>query len=47
MVEVADYSLEHGLHLANALVYATARHWDAELYTSDDRLGELRNVTVI
>lgn len=44
-LEAADYSLERGLHFADALIYATARHCDAQLYTSDDALRELRYVT--
>ena len=46
-LEAADYSLEHGLHFADALVYATARHWDAELYTSDEELRRLKYVTFV
>ena len=46
-LEAADYSIEHGLHMADAIVYATARHHSAELYTSDDDLKGLPNVKVI
>ena len=46
-LEAADYCLDHGLHMADALVYATARHHSAELYTSDDDLKGLANVTLI
>ncbi len=46
-LEAADYSLEHGLHFADALVYATARHSGAELYTSDEDLRGLKEVTFI
>lgn len=46
-LEAADYSLEHGLHFADALVYATARHWNAELYTSDEELRQLMHVTFV
>ncbi len=46
-LEAADYSLEHDLHMSDALVYATARHHDAELYTSDEDLRELKSVTFI
>ena len=35
-LEAADYNLEYGLHFADALVYATARHYETELYTSDE-----------
>jgi predicted nucleic acid-binding protein len=43
----ADYSLEHGLHFADALVYATARRHHAELFTSDSALKHLGGVTFI
>ncbi len=46
-LEAADYSLQHGLHFADALVYATARHYDAHLYTSDDDLRGLKEVSFI
>ena len=38
-LEAADYSLENNLHFSDALVYATARHWKAKLYTSDNRFA--------
>lgn len=46
-LEAADFSLEHHLHMSDALVYATARHNDAELYTSDEDLRKLKSVTFI
>jgi predicted nucleic acid-binding protein len=46
-LEAADYSLEHGLHFSDALVYATARHWKTKLYTSDHDLRELKDVCFI
>jgi predicted nucleic acid-binding protein len=46
-LEAADYSLEHGLHMADAIVYATARQHSAELYTSDEDLKGLANVTFL
>ena len=46
-IEAADYSLEYGLHFSNALVYATARHFKAKLYTSDDDLQELKFVCFV
>jgi len=46
-LEAADYSLEHNLHFFDALVYATARHWKAKLYTSDEDLRELNGVCII
>ena len=46
-LEAADYSLEHKLHMADALIYATARRSRAELYTSDAHLGGLKGVTLV
>jgi toxin FitB len=46
-LEAADYSLEHNLHFSDALVYATARHFKAKLYTSDADLKGLNLVNYI
>ena len=46
-LEAADYGLEHNLHFADALVYATARQLSAELHTSDEDLRGLKGVTFI
>ena len=46
-LEAADYSLHHSLHFADALVYATARHYEAQLYTSDDDLRGLKGVNFV
>lgn len=46
-LEAADYSLEHGLHFADALIYATARQLSAPLYTSDEDLEGLDGVTLV
>lgn len=46
-LEAADYSLSHGLHFADALIYATARHFEAQLYTSDENLRGLKHVTSV
>jgi len=43
----ADFSLEHGLHFSDALTYATARRYHAELYTSDPALRHLPGVRFI
>jgi predicted nucleic acid-binding protein len=43
----ADYSLEHGLHFSDALIYATARRHHAELYTSATELRHLAGVRFI
>jgi len=43
-LEAADYSLSHGLHFADALTYATSRHFKAQLYTSDEDLRGLKHV---
>jgi predicted nucleic acid-binding protein len=46
-LEAADYSLENSLHFSDALVYATARHFKAKLYTSDTDLQPLKMVCFI
>ncbi len=46
-LEAADYSLEHELHFADALIYATARQHSAELLTSDEHLKGLEGVTFV
>jgi toxin FitB len=43
-LEAADYSLEYNLPFSDALVYATARHFKAKLYTSDSDLQPLKMV---
>ena len=40
----AEYSLSYRLHFADALVYATARRFDAGLHTSDPDLRGLPDV---
>lgn len=42
-----DFSLEHGLHLSDALLYATARRHNADLPTSDEALKDLPGVRYI
>ncbi len=46
-LEAADYSLMFGLHMADAVVYATARHYGVELYTSDEDLKGVKGVVFI
>ena len=46
-LEAADYSLIHRIHFSDALVFATARRFGAELYTSDPDLKGLPGVTTI
>ncbi|HTT26619.1 MAG TPA: type II toxin-antitoxin system VapC family toxin [Thermoplasmata archaeon] len=46
-LEAADYSLSHKLHFSDALIYATARRFGAELYTSDPALKGLRSVSYV
>lgn len=46
-LEAADYSLMFGLHMADAIVYATARHHNAELYTSDEDLKGIKGVVFL
>jgi predicted nucleic acid-binding protein len=46
-LEAADYSLEFKLHFSDALIYATARHFDAELYSSDRHFKILPHVKFV
>jgi predicted nucleic acid-binding protein len=43
-LEAADLSLEHGLAMADAIVYATGRDRRAEIVTTDADLGRLAGV---
>lgn len=43
----ADLSLEHGLAMADAMVLATARRYDAELVTSDADFSGLDGVAYL
>ena len=43
-LEAADYSLEYGLHFSDALIYATARRFDSQLFTSDEHFKSLPHV---
>ena len=45
--EAADESLEHGLSMADAIVYATARAFEAKLVTSDSDFKNLPGVRYI
>lgn len=46
-LEAADYSLRHGLSLADAVVYATARATGAPLLTSASHFAELPGIELI
>ena len=46
-LEAADYSLMFGLHMADAVVYATARRYGAEFYTGDEDLKGVKGVVFI
>ena len=46
-LEAADYSLEHELHFSDALIYATARRFEVELWTGDEHLKGLPFVRFI
>ena len=46
-LEAADYNLEYGLHFSDALVYATARRFEAELYSSDEHFKRIPFVKYI
>jgi predicted nucleic acid-binding protein len=43
-LEAVDLSLEHGLAMADAIVYATGRNQGAEIVTTDADLGRLEGV---
>ena len=43
-LEAADFSLEHRLPLADAIVYATARAYEATLVTGNEHFGGLPGV---
>jgi len=43
----ADLSLEHGLAMADAIVLATARKFEAELVTSDRDFEQISGVTYL
>jgi len=46
-VKAAELSLNHQLAMADAVIYATARAYDAELVTSDPHFEGLRGVTLL
>jgi len=46
-LEAADMALEHGLAMADAIIYATAQRFDATLYSSDADLKGLPGVQFI
>jgi predicted nucleic acid-binding protein len=46
-LEAADLSLAHGLAMADAIVYATARRFDATLVTADSDFEGLTAAVVI
>ena len=46
-MEAADFSVQYGLAMADAIVYATARSLDAALVTSDAHFADLPNVTYV
>jgi toxin FitB len=46
-LEAADISLEFGLAMADSLIYATARLYDAKVVTADGDFDGLPNTVVI
>ncbi len=46
-LEAADYNLDLGLGMADAIVYATARHHDATLVTGDFDFADVPDVEYI
>jgi predicted nucleic acid-binding protein len=45
-VEAATVSLDHKLSMVNAMIYATARCYKAELITSDSHFANLDGVAL-
>ena len=46
-LEAADYCLEYDIHFSDALVYATARRFEVELYTSDEHFKGVPHVKYV
>ena len=46
-LNAADISLRHGLAMADAIVYATSRHQEAQLITGDADLKDLPGVVYV
>ncbi len=46
-LEAADYNLDFGIHFSDAFVYATARRFNVELYTSDEHFKAIPFVNYI
>jgi predicted nucleic acid-binding protein len=42
----ASLSIDHRLPMADAIIYATARHYNAQIVTSDSHFGGLPGVTL-
>ena len=46
-LNAAEWSLEHGLPLADSVIFATARAFDATLWTQDEHFRGLDGVEYI
>ena len=46
-IAAAEFSLRHRLAMADAIIYATACSFEAQLVTADEHFGELPGVTII
>ncbi len=46
-IKSAELSVHHKLSMADAIIYATARHYEAQLITSDAHFTNLPRVTLI
>ncbi len=46
-LEATDFRPACGLHMADAIVYATSSRYSAELYTSDNNLKKLKGVAFV
>jgi predicted nucleic acid-binding protein len=44
-LSAADFSAEHKLSFADAIIYATARFYQVELITSDDHFKDLPTIS--
>jgi predicted nucleic acid-binding protein len=46
-IEAADIALDTGLAMADSIIYATAKRYDATLVSSDSDIADLPNTVVI
>lgn len=46
-IQSAELSIQHRLAMADAIIYATARHYDVPLITADNHFANLTGVTIL